>query len=408
MMRAPGFSDAPSRDRYDVVIVGGAIMGCSAAWWLTEMDDFDGSVLVLERDASYAQASTTHTNSCIRQQYSSELNIRLSQFTAEFLRTIRDRFGGDERVPNLKIHDFGYMYLASDQRFADVLRASHAVQSAAGAGTRLMTPDEIAEAYPFYDLDGIILGSCNTVDEGYWDGSTVFECWRRSARERGVEFVADEVVGMSLNRSGDWVESVTLASGRQVSCGQVLNASGPRAARTAAMAGLELPVEPRKRFTWVIRAETPLDRDLPLTIDPSGVHVRELGGGTYQAGGHPDPDPAADYDDFDMDHALWESFVWPALAARIPAFETVKVEQSWAGHYAMNVFDHNAVIGPHDRVANFLFLNGFSGHGLQQSPAMGRGAAELLTYGEFRTMDLSVFGYDRIARNAPVLETAVI
>ncbi|MEO1689190.1 MAG: FAD-binding oxidoreductase, partial [Pseudomonadota bacterium] len=150
------------------------------------------------------------------------------------------------------------------------------------------------------------------------------------------------------------------------------------------------------------------DRDLPLTIDPSGAHVRELGGGTYLCGGHADVDPAADYDDFAMDGSLWEDKIWPALATRIPAFEAVKVEQEWAGHYAYNTFDHNAVIGPHPELSNFVFLNGFSGHGLQQSPAMGRGAAELLTYGGFRSLDLSEFGYDRILRDEPVLETAII
>ena len=151
-----------------------------------------------------------------------------------------------------------------------------------------------------------------------------------------------------------------------------------------------------------------LDRDLPLTIDPSGVHVRENGGGTYQCGGHSDNDPAADYDDFTMDFSLWESHVWPILATRIPQFDALKVQSEWAGHYAMNVFDHNAIMGPHTEVENFILLNGFSGHGLQQSPAMGRGTAEWLTYGEYRSLDPSPFSYERIVRNAPIVERAVI
>jgi glycine/D-amino acid oxidase-like deaminating enzyme len=236
----------------------------------------------------------------------------------------------------------------------------------------------------------------------------VFDWWRRQARERGVEYIANEVVAMTRSADGARIDSVTLASGQVVGCGQVVNASGPRAARTAAMAGIDLPVEPRKRFSWVFRAEQPLDRDLPLTIDPSGVHVRENGGGTYQCGGHADYDPAVEYDDFTMDHTLWESHVWPILAARIPQFEAIKVTSEWAGHYAMNVFDHNAILGPHPQVRNLVFLNGFSGHGLQQSPAMGRGTAEWLTYGEYRTLDLSPFGFDRILSNTPLIEKAVI
>ncbi len=407
-MAPSGFLSCPSRASYDVVIVGGAIMGSSAAWFLTDTPDFDGSVLVVERDPTYAACSTAHTNSCIRQQFSTELNIRISQFTAEFIKTLRDRMGGDERVPDLSIKSFGYLYLADTEAFAEVLRRNQKAQRAAGAATVLMTSEKIAAAYPFYNLDDILLGSINTVDEGYWDGHAVFDCWRRQARERGVEYVANEVVAITRNAAGTRVESVTLASGEVIACGHVVNASGPRAARTAAMAGIEVPVEPRKRYTWVFRAERPLDRVLPLTIDPSGVHVREYGGGTYLAGGHGAEDPAVDVDDFTMDHVLWQDHIWPTLAARIPAFEAIRVEAEWAGHYAMNTLDQNAIIGPHPDIANFLFLNVFWGHGLQQAPALGRATAEWLTYGGYRSFDMTPFHYDRIVRGEPVVERAVI
>ncbi|ABD56413.1 NAD(P)/FAD-dependent oxidoreductase [Jannaschia sp. CCS1] len=400
------FDSAPTHDSYDVVIVGGAIMGSSTAWFLTDNPDFDGSVLVVERDPSYELCSTAHTNSCMRQQFSTELNVRISQFAADFVKNIRARMGDDDRIPPLSIRSFGYMYLADTEAFADVLRENIEIQHAAGAATQLMSPDEIRDAYPFYNVDDIVLGSINTVDEGYWDGAAVFDWWKRQARERGVEYIANEVVEMT--RTGGRVQSVTLASGEVIACGQVVNASGPRAAKTARMAGIDVPVEPRKRYSWVFKAETPLDRDLPLTIDPSGVHCRENGGGTYQAGGHADIDPAVEYDDFHMDHSLWENHVWPILATRIPAFEAVKVQSEWAGHYSVNTLDHNAILGPHPEVENFVFLNGFSGHGLQQSPAMGRATAEWLTYGEYRALDMTPFSFERIVRNAPILETAII
>ena len=396
----------PGNGTYDVVIVGGAIMGASTAWFLTENPDFDGTVLVIERDMSYANCSTAHTNSCMRQQFSTELNVRISQFAADFVKNIRSNMGGDTRVPEISIRNFGYMYLADTKDFATVLRANAKVQHAAGTPTQLMTPDQIKVAYPFYNVDDIVLGSINTVDEGYWDGAAVFDWWRRQSRERGVEYIQNEVVAMT--RTGDRIESVTLASGEVIACGQIVNASGPRAARTAQMAGLTVPVEPRKRYSWVFSAERPLDRDLPLTIDPSGVHVRENGGGTYQCGGHSEVDPAVGYDDFAMDHALFENHVWPLLATRIPAFEAIRVTSEWTGHYAMNTLDHNAITGPHPEVRNFIFLNGFSGHGLQQSPAMGRGTAEWLTYGAYRALDLTPFHYDRVVQNRPMLEKAVI
>ena len=400
-------SQAPKHHSYDIVIVGGAIMGASAAWFLSQDKTFDGRILVVEKDPTYEFSSTMHTNSCMRQQFSAELNVRISQFAADFVQNMPDYMDGDW-VPKLKVRSFGYMYLADNDDFAGVLRENLAVQHGAGAATQLMTPDQIKAAYPFYNVDDIVLGSINLVDEGLWDGTAVFDAWRKSSKASGVEYIHNEVVAMTKNASGTKVDSVTLASGEVIACGQVLNASGPRAVRTAAMAGLAIPVEPRKRYSWIFAAAKPLDRDLPLTIDPSGVHVRENGGGTYQCGAHNAVDPAVAYDDFAMDHSLWEDHVWPILATRIPQFEAIKVTHEWAGHYSYNTFDHNAVMGPHDEVTNFFFLNGFSGHGLQQSPAMGRGTAEIMLHGAYQTLDLSPFNYARIAAHKPIIEKAVI
>ena len=401
-------NQSPAKQSYDVIIIGGAIMGASTAWFLSDNADFNGSVLVVERDMKFENCSTTHTNSCMRQQFSADLNVRISQFAADFVKNIRSYMGGDERVPELGIRSFGYMYLADNDGFADILRENQQVQLQAGAATQLMTAEEIKAAYPFYNVDDIVLGSINLVDEGYWDGSAVNDWWRRQSRERGVEWIENEVVAINRNTAGTRVESVTLASGQVIVCGQLVNASGPRAARTAQMAGIDVPVEPRKRYSWIFKSEQPLEQDLPLTIDPSGVHVRENGGGTYQCGGHSDYDPAVDFDDFAMDQSMWENHVWPILATRIPQFEAIKVQSEWGGHYAMNTFDHNAIMGPHIELSNFIFLNGFSGHGLQQSPAMGRGTAEWLTYGEYRALDLSPFNYERIPGNRPIIEKAII
>ena len=401
-------AEPPLRSRYDVVIVGGAMYGSSIAWWLTRNPDFDGSVLVVERNPTYEFTSTAHTNSCMRQQFSSAINVQVSQFAAEFVKNFRSWMDDDPRVPALALISTGYMYLADTAAFAATLREAQAIQAACGAGTRHMTPDEIAAEYPFYRLDDIVAANHTTVDEGVFDGPTMFDWWRRIARERGAEYVANEVVGMTLNPAGTAVDSVTLKSGEAIACGTVVNASGPRAARTARMAGIgDLPVEPRKRYSYVFAAERPLDRLLPLTIDPSGVHVRS-DGANYLAGCAPDEDPAVDPDDFVQDRSLWENKVWPGLMDRIPQFDALRLLNSWAGHYAFNTFDHNAILGPHTEIANFIFANGFSGHGFQQSPAMGRGTAEWIIYGEFRALDLGPFLYRRIPEGRPFVEKAVI
>lgn len=399
--------DKPKHSAYDVVIIGGAIMGSSAAWFLSDNRDFDGSVLVVERDPTYETASTSHTNSCIRQQFSTPVNIKISQFGAAFIKSFRERLGPDDPdVPAIKLQSYGYMYLADNEAFADILRDNQKIQASFGAGTRIMTAEAIAAEYPFYHLDDVVLGSHNPIDEGYFDGATMFDWWRRKARQNGIEYVTNEVV--SIEREGDTVTGVTLKSGEKVSAGKVVNASGPRAAVTARMAGFDLPVEPRRRYTFIFAAEKPLGQDLPLTIDPSGVHMRS-DGANYLCGCPPDDgDPAVAFDDFAMDHDIFEQKLWPVLAHRVPAFEAIKLLNGWVGHYAFNTLDQNAIIGPHPEVENFIFMNGFSGHGLQQSPAMGRGVSELITYGGFRELDLAPLGYERVLENAPVVERAVI
>jgi glycine/D-amino acid oxidase-like deaminating enzyme len=400
-------TQAPLKTSYDVVIVGGAMLGSSVAWFLADNPSFDGSILVVERDPTYEFTSTSHTNSCIRQQFSQEINVRISQFGADFVKNFRGYMGGDPRVPEVVLQSFGYMYLADTPAFAAILSDNQQIQESCGAGTKHMTRDEIAAAYPFYQLDDIIAGNHNLIDEGYFDGNTLFDWWKRSARERGVEYIANEAVAMTKNANGTRVESVTLKSGEVIACGTVVNASGPRAALTAKMAGIDIPIEPRKRYTYIFEAEQPLDRDLPLTIDPSGVHIRSEGT-YYLAGCPPDDDPAVDHDDFVQDHSLWEEKVWPIIATRIPQFEAIKLRNSWAGHYAYNTLDQNAVIGPHTEVSNFIFVNGFSGHGFQQSPAMGRGVSEWISSGAYHSLDLTPFHFERIESGTRFEEKAVI
>jgi glycine/D-amino acid oxidase-like deaminating enzyme len=361
-------------------------------------------VLVIERDPSYATASTSHSNSCIRQQFSTEINVKISRYAAEVIRDF-PKACADTSAPQIRLQAFGYLYLAGSAPAAANLRTAQALQAALGARTRLLAPAEIAEAWPFYALDGVHLGSHGPVDEGYFDGAAMFDHWRRASRRRGVTWMTGEVTGLTAR--GGRVSGGRLASGETFGCGWLVNAAGPRAARLAAMAGIALPVEPRKRVTWVFAAERPLPGDLPLTSDPAGGPVR-TDGALYMAGCAPRDDGPVDPADFDLDPEIWDDHVWPALAARIPAFEAIRVRRAWAGHYAYNTLDQNAVVGPHDGLPNFLFANGFSGHGLQQAPAMGRGLAEWITDGRWVTLDLADLGWSRIARGRPLRELAVI
>ena len=400
------------KDRYDVVIVGGAVIGSAVAYFLSANPDFDGSVLVVEKDPTYAKASTSLSSSSIRNQFSNPINVKISQFGTEFIRNFAETMQLDEDRPDLAFHEGGYLFLANTEDQAQTLRENHAVQRACGADVVLWQRDELAVSFPHLNVEDIVLASYGRSGEGWFDNTGLMYGFKNKAKSFGVEYTTDEVV--AIGRKGARVTDVTLKSGTVVSAGAVVNASGPRAALTARMAGLDVPVEPRKRTLFVFDcAQSPEGSAavnkgrLPLMIDPSGVFCRPEGR-FFLSGGPPVEDPCVDWGDFEPRYEEFEDIVWPALAARSPAFEAIKVVNQWAGHYDFNTLDHNLIVGPHPEVRNFFFANGFSGHGLQQGPATGRGVAELIVYGSFRTLDLSEVGYQRIIENRPFLEKAVI
>jgi len=401
------------KSSYDVVVVGGAVIGSSVAYFLMQNPDFKGSVLVVERDPAYRFASTSLSAASIRTQFSNAINVRISQFGSAFIRDFAQTMQvAGEAKPDLNFHPGGYLFLAANDAQAQTLRENHAVQRACGADVVLWDQEQLHRAFPHLNVDDIVLASYGQSGEGWFSNTGLMNGFKAKARELGADYVTDEVVG--ITREGNRVTGVTLKSGAQVAAGPVVNASGPRAAATAQMAGLDVPVEPRKRTLFVYDcAQTPEGSAtvnggrLPLMIDPSGVFNRPEGR-FFLTGCPPVDDPAAAYDDFEPRYEEFEDIIWPALAHRSKGFEAIKVVNQWAGHYDFNTLDHNLIVGRHPQVRNFIFANGFSGHGLQQGPAAGRAVSELVTYDGFRTLDLSEVGYDRIVENRPFLEKAVI
>ena len=405
-MKITALDTTPSQKSYDVLIIGGANMGSSIVSFLALNDDFNGRVIVVEKDLSFQFASTAHSNDCIRQQFANDINILIAQYGADYIKNFRQQLGGDPEVPNLPIRNFGYLYLSDNDEFSNVLQRDQQTQQKLGAGTKMLTPEQIANDYPFYQLDDIVAGSLNTVDEGYFDAPKMLHWQQRKAKEYGVEYIQNEVV--SIEQSANRVNSIKLKSGETIQVGTVVNAAGPRARIVANMVGIDVPIEPRRRYTFTFSAKNPLDRDLPLTIDPTGVHFRQEGD-NYLVGCPPMiGDPGVEYNDFSFEDGIWEKKLAPILANRIPAFEEVEVTGAWVGHYEFNTYDCNAIVGPHSRITNFIFVNGFSGHGTQQAPAMGRGISELITYGTYRDLDLTPFSFARLERGERLVERAVI
>ncbi|CAN7613357.1 FAD-binding oxidoreductase [Pararhizobium sp. LjRoot255] len=390
---------------YDVVIVGGAVIGSATAYFLATNPDFKGSILVIERDWSYARSATALSSSSIRHQFSNAINVRISQFGSDFIRDFDKHVSVDGENVDLGFKENGYLFLAGDVAGREVLRRNHITQTSCGAEISLVEPDEMKRRFPWLNTDGLTLASYGERGEGWFDNTGLMQGFRKKARSLGAEYIEDDVIG--LNREGGRIVSVTTKGGQTISCGTFINAAGTRGAQVARMAGLDIPVEPRRRSLFVVSCPTPLEGVVPLTIDPSGVFFRPEGQ-FYLMGTYPKNDPAVDPDDFDIMHDEFEEEIWPVLAERVPAFEALKVANAWAGHYDFCTLDHNVILGPHPDVGNFLFANGFSGHGLQQSPAMGRALSELVTYGQFRTLDLTPFGYERVIANRPFLEDSVI
>ena len=390
-----------SSQQFDVVIVGGAVVGSAVAYFLTHDLGFTGSIAVLERDPSYARAATTLSAASIRQQFSTPENIRLSLFGRQFLRELTQRFGPDADVA---FREGGYLLLATDEG-RPTLAGNHAIQTAEGADILLLDGSALAAKFPWLNTADLAAGAWGRTGEGWFDAHALLHLLRTAARRRGVAYIHAAAVG--IERQRDRIAAVTLADGGRIGCGTLVNAAGPQAGDVAALANVPLPVEPRKRCVFVVACRRELP-GMPLIVDTGGVWMRPEGQG-FLCGVSPpkSADPRAD-GDFDVDYPLFDDAVWPALAHRVPAMEELKLQQAWAGHYDFNTLDQNAILGPHPELANFLFANGFSGHGLQQSPAVGRAVAELIVHGRYLSLDLSVFGYERILSGRAVRELNVI
>lgn len=390
-------------DSYDVIVIGGAAIGSSIAFHLASEPGFKGRILVVEQDPTYQRCASALSAASIRQQYSTPLNIDISLYGIRFLREIGPRLEVEGVQPDIGLTEAGYLFLASVAG-APALVAAHALQTKRGADIALLTPSALAARFAWLSTDGLALGSLGLSGEGWFDGYGLMQAFRRKARALGVSYRAARVE--AIETSGGAVRGVRLATGDKVSCAVVVNAAGTDGARLARTAGLDLPVVAKKRmiFTFTCAEAVP---DCPLLIDPTGVYVRPEGKG-FLCGCAPPPDQDPESKDFDVDHSFFEERIWPVLAHRVPAFERIRQGRAWAGHYDMNLFDHNAILGPVPGLDTLLLANGFSGHGLQQSPAVGRGLAEWITYGAYVSLDLSALGYDRLTRHAPMLETAVV
>jgi FAD-dependent oxidoreductase domain-containing protein 1 len=382
-----------------VVIIGGAIVGSAIAWFLRELE-IPGAIIVVERDPTYQRSSTGLSASSIRTQFGTPLNIHMSLFGADFLRSIKDRFGAGADIGFV---ERGYLILGAPETI-DLRRSAVDMQRSEGADVIALSPDEAKARFSWLNLDGVGVATTAGRDEGWFDAWSLLALVRGAARDRRVTYVHGHVERIDV--AGGRVTGIGLSDGTAIRADWCINAAGATSAAIVRDLGIALPVSPRKRTVFSIKA--PLERTgFPMLFDTSGAWIRPEGEGFICGIAPPDDNDPDATGDFEPDLDLLEEAVWPALAHRIPALEQLRVERAWAGHYEVNMLDHNGIIGPHDEIENLIFATGFSGHGVMHSPATGRGVAELITCGEFKTIDLSPLGFGRIRSQTPLHETVV-
>jgi FAD-dependent oxidoreductase domain-containing protein 1 len=415
----------------DFLIVGGGVMGASVAYWLTRFHT-GSKVVVVERDSNYTQAATVLSVGGVRQQFSLPENIQMSMYGCEFLRDAHRNLSVlGQDPPQVNYNPHGYLFLATEEGAAQ-LEENHQQQRLLGAKVALYSPTRLKEQFPWLNLKGIALGSVGLENEGWFDPWSLLNGFKRRAKADGAQFIEGEVIGFQFidkrTRQGrDEVHDALVRKSngdiQPLQFHKLVNAAGPWAGQLARLLKIgtddiddpddvrtiSLPVEPRKRYVYVLHCPDGPGINCPLVVDPSGLYFRREGlGGYYLCGISPEPHEEPPTDNLDVDFDYFQERVWPLLAERVPAFEKCKVKNAWAGFYDYNYYDENCIIGGHPYYDNVYFLNGFSGHGIQQAPAAGLALTELMTAEEYSTLDLSRFDFRRFIVGAKMLETNIV
>lgn len=383
----------------EVLIVGGAVMGSSTAYFLAQHDRLRGQILVVDTDLNYRRAASALSTSGFRQQFSTAVNIELSRFSSQFIREanrILDLPGAPAGIP---LHEAGYLYLGNDAQ-RDGFAANHRLQRSLGVDVALLDRSALKQSFPWLSLDEVAVGSLGMSGEGWLDGYLLTMAFRRNAQRRGAIYRQATVNGLRLRPDG--LFEAALNESDTVTARNVVDCAGTSAPAIAAMLGIDVPVSAQKQSVFCFDSPFACP-NMPFVFTPDGLFVRPEGNG-YIAGIGISGEEETPLDDWTVDHGLFDDKIWPLLAGHIPGFERVRFKGAWAGHYDMSRLDHNPFIGPVAEIPNFYLASGFSGHGLMQSPGIGRALSELIVEGAYRTIDLGALAFHRIESGRPVFE----
>lgn len=378
----------------EVAIVGGGVIGASIAAHLAERRV--GRVVVFEREDALGTGSTSKAAGGVRLQFTTAANVALSRYSIEEIRNFRERTGVDA--------DFaqdGYLFLLDSE--ADLVRFSETakVQRALGAPVEVITPREAARILPGIRTDDLV-GATFCGEDGVATPAALVAGYAALARRGGVALRRGcEVTSVSVLASGGFS---LVAGGERWECACLVNAAGPWAGQVGALLGVEVPVEPVRRQFFTTEPLSWAPRKMPLTIDwGTGVYMHLHSGGMLIGNSDPDERPGFSQTP-DLDYLAG---VWEDAARRLPQVEDASMKTLNAGLYEVSP-DHNAILGPVPELPRFVLANGFSGHGMQHAPAVGRAISEVIADGESRTLDIAPFSVGRFAGGAGVPERNVI
>jgi len=386
---------------FDIIIIGGGIMGSSIAYHLAN-DGFPGRIVVFEKDPTYEFSSTTLSAGGVRQQFSTEVNIRVSSYSIDFYEVFDEVMAVDGEKAHSEFRQRGYLFLANEKNWP-LIESHYRFQKRMGASVELLSIEEALEIVPNLNPEGLVGASYGRKD-GYLDPYGTLQGFIKKARSLGVEYVYEEVTG--IQREGSRITGVITRKGEKYLGAAVVNAAGPWAAEVGRMAGADLPVDPVRRMVFVFQPSELFSYDLPLVIDVSGLYFRHETGKVIMTGlSIPEEPPAFN---LEVDNSFFHQTMWPILANRVPVFDRLKLIKGWAGLYEVNRLDSNGLLGRHPGLEGFYMAIGFSGHGFQQAPAVGKAMSELIRLGRYETIDVSPLNYERVLTGKLVIEEEVV
>ncbi|WP_247730918.1 NAD(P)/FAD-dependent oxidoreductase [Halovivax limisalsi] len=372
----------------DVVVVGGGIVGLSAAYHLAERDT---SVMLVEQGPLGA-GSTARSAGGIRSQFSTAVNVSLSLASKPVWRSFEERFGVD-----IEYRRNGYLFLARTEPAAERFRENVAMQRELGAESEFLAPAEATEHCPGLEPEHFV-GATYNPDDGVADPNLAVQGYAAGAREGGVEIRTGTTVTDVLVDDGR-VVGVEVEGDERLEVDYVVNAAGAWAGRFGELAGADIPISPRRRQVAVVEPSSPVPETDPLTIDlETGSYFRPEREGIALVGGHfGSDDPAVDPDRFDEDMDLeWAAYAVEQAADYTTYFgPDTRIRRGWAGLYGVTP-DHHPVI--EETRPGFVTAAGFSGHGFQHAPATGRIVAEIVLDGEPSLVDVSMLDAARFER----------